>query len=243
MKNAETPKDSIPGYDDSWLTKDQVAKRLECSLPKITRYTKGGRLNPVVVDGRNRYNPDEINVILADPNRNRVTLEEKHEELAVYQLDTVRALVDLVRAPREAIDAYQERIIDRLMARCEELEKKLDAQRDATEAAKDQTHERQAVHAMIATDASIKKLAAEKMFNTIAQLINGSNASGVALTPDQLQELVLANDDGEGKFLTDEQVHRAKQVIAQHKAKTNGQGVVAGVKETAKQVIDAQGAS
>jgi hypothetical protein len=228
-----------------WLTKQQVADKFGKSLAFVTRLTTKGVLNPVSVrpdDGgvpQNRYDPLEVAEAMADPKlvaQGQSSLDQAKEDLALYQLDTVRAVIGLIREPREKIDALQFEIIAGLRARVKDLEAEVDAGRKAIAAALDQSAERAIAIEMTKNDQAIKKLATERVLNTIGKLISGPD--GLKFTPEQLEELVLANGDGEEQFLTPEQVKQAKEIIGKNHAAKNGKATVAAVKKT---VVDAAG--
>jgi hypothetical protein len=225
---------------DEWLTKAEVAKKIGKSLTAVTRLTAAGRLTPVVVkDGagvaQNRYDPQEVAEICADP-KMQPSADDRREVFAEYQLDTVKAVIGLIREPREKIDSLQFEMIDRLMKRIVDLEAQVEAGRRAREEALDQSAERALAMKMQENDMSIKKMATERVLTTIGKLITGPD--NVKFTPEQWEEMLIANGDGEEQFLTPEQVKQGKEIVARWKASTNGKAVVETVKKT---VVDATG--
>jgi len=215
-----------------WLRRDEVKSRIGKSLSAIQRLQGAGKLNPLEVEGVYFYDPEEVASVQAEIEKERELLERGPSKGSVdaYMYDTMKSIVNLVKDPREKIDAIQFQIIGQLTKRIEELEAKLDASRVAVEAAKDSTLERNMALEMAKSESRIKEVAAGRMVETIGKLING--APGVALTPEQLEQLVLANSDGEERFLTPEQEKKAKEIVAQHNAKKNGKQTVAAVAKT-----------
>lgn len=234
----ERPSDEV--IIREWMTKAEVAKRINKSLAAVTRLSATGRLNPVSIkDGmgvaQNRYNPDEVQAILADPAM-QPTSDDRREVFAEYQLDTVKAVIGLIREPRETIDKLQFEIIAELRKENGELRAEIKTMRADVEAARDNSAERQIGIEMVKNDQAIKKMATERVLVTLGKLISGPD--GVQLTPDQWEELIIANGDGEKEFLTPDQVKKGKEIVARAKASTNGKGVVEAVKKT---VIDTAG--
>jgi hypothetical protein len=201
---------------DRWPTKAEVAEQIGKSLAAVTRLQKAGRLTPRVDEsGNNRYDPKEVAKVLADPlMRGGAT---RGEEFAEYQLDTVRALIGLVKDPRERIDDLQFRIIERQDKQIQTLLEQLEKQRSEVDAARDNTADRTAALNIMNSETRVKELAGMRMVETLSRLMSGGNNSGVQLTPEQLQELVLVED-----FLTVEQVKAAKAAIVASNAKKNG---------------------
>jgi hypothetical protein len=216
---------------ERWQTKGEVSAALGKSLAAVTRLQKSGRLNPKVDDnGNNRYDPKEVAEVLADPNAGG-RANTRGEEFAEYQLDTVRALIGLVKDPRERIDDIQFKIIDRLMKENEDLHKRLEANRIIVDEAKDNTADRQAALGMMQSETRVKELAGMRMVETLSRLMSGGKQSGVQLSVEQLEELVLVDN-----FLNDEQLKAAKAAIVaqKSKAKTNGNVQVEAKKEEPK---------
>lgn len=239
MKNASDSKATDVGSD--WLSKQDTATRLGVSLTQVTRYQKSERLTPKVVEGINYYDPAEVALLREEVGRHRDVLKRPVEDDDSLALGTIKACVGLIREPREKIDEIQFQIIDGLRKRVDELEAKLDASKAAVEAAKDATLERNLAVKQVESEHRIKELAMGRMVDTVGKLITGYGKDGVSFTPAQLEELLLANDDGEEKFLTPEQVSKAKEIVAKSKASTNGKAVVASVASAAKTIVDAQG--
>lgn len=213
-----------------WPTKAQLAKKLGKSITSIVRLTKQGRLNAVVDEkGINRYHPAQVNELLADPTVYTKASDDRREEYAELQLATLQGIIGLVKEPREKIDAIQFRMIEEREKRIKELEAKVEAMWEQVEKARDNNVERQMAIDLAKADTNIKQIAAARMFETIGRLISGNK--GVQFTPEQLEQLILANMDGEEKFLTAEQMKEAQRIVAEAKAKTNG-------KETVKTVVD-----
>jgi hypothetical protein len=201
---------------DRWPTKAEVAEQIGKSLAAVTRLQKAGRLTPRVDEsGNNRYDPKEVAKVLADPLMRGGST--RGEEFAEYQLDTVRALIGLVKDPREKIDELQFRIIERQDKIIEKLTDQLEKQRAEVDAARDNTADRTAALNIMNSETRVKELAGMRMVETLSRLMSGGNNSGVQLTPEQLQELVLVED-----FLTVEQVKAAKAAIVASNAKKNG---------------------
>ena len=196
-----------------WLTKAQVAAKLGKSLAAVVRLQKAGRLHPLVDDdGINRYEPSEVAEILISPAGGSA---ERKEEAAEFELSAVKAIIDLVRHPREKIDEIQFRIIERQQTRIEQLEARIEAQQREVEQARDNNAERSMALGMSQSETRIKELAMSRMIETVQRLMSGGNASGVQLTPEQLQELIRVEE-----FLTPEQQKAAKAAIVAHQSKT-----------------------
>ena len=239
--------DEIPS---DWLTKKQAADRIKRSPSYIAQQAQKEKLHPKtkMVDGvqTNFYDPHEVDALLVEsPSRAlAVSNEQAYQTIA---LETVRASLDLIRLPREKVDALLLATIERQEKRIIDLEQKLDAQREATEKAKDATADRELAAKMATTEMDIKKVAAGRMIDTCGKLVTwwmtAKTQGGTNFTPEQWEELLLANNDGESKFLTAEQEEQGKKIVAEHKAKTNGKKVVESVVETAKTVVETQGAS
>lgn len=224
----------------NWLRREQVADLLDCSLPKLTRLQEKKKLKPRIVEGINYYDPVEVERVREELQKEKdqlLTPEGRRQVTESYMLETTRAIIALVRDPRERIDDIQFKIIERQAARIEELEKKLDLAREAVEAAKDSTLERNLAVKQVESEGRIKELAMGRMVETVGKLITGMGKPGVNFTPEQLEELLIANK--EEPFLTEDQVKQASQIVAQHKAKTNGKATVESV---AKTVVDTTGA-
>lgn len=207
------------------------------SLAGLTRLAEKKKLNPRVIEGVNYYDPTEVAILVEEKAREATALktpEGQKDATQAYLLDTARAMLALVRDPREKIDDIQFKIIERQQVRIEELEKKLDAQREATEKALDHNTERQMAYESLKTEGRIKEMAAGRFVETLKKLVEGwnGNKSGVQFTPEQLEELLLASKDGDQPFLTKEQTADAEKIVAAHKAKTNGKAAVATVKNT-----------
>ena len=202
---------------ERWPTKQEVADQIGKSLAAVTRLQKAGRLSPKVDDtGVNRYNPKEVAQVLADPLA-RGGANTRGEEFAEYQLDTVRALIGLVKDPRERIDDLQFRIIERQDKQIEKLLAQLEAQRVEVDSARDNTADRTAALNIMNSETRVKELAGMRMVETLSRLMSGGNNSGVQLSPEQLEELVLVEN-----FLTPEQVKAAKAAIVASNSKKNG---------------------
>jgi len=213
---AQMDDDDETEITDRWPTKAEVAEQIGKSLAAVTRLQKAGRLTPRTDDsGNNRYDPKEVAKVLADPLMRGGNT--RSEEFAEYQLDTVRALIGLVKDPRERIDDLQFRIIERQDKIIEKLTDQLEKQRAEVDAARDNTADRTAALNIMNSETRVKELAGMRMVETLSRLMSGGNNSGVQLTPEQLQELVLVED-----FLTAEQVKAAKAAIVASNAKKNG---------------------
>lgn len=224
---------------EGFLRRPEAAKILGASLAKMTRLQDKGRLNPVEKDGVYFYDPQEVHELKRELERESILLktpEGRKEAMAEYQLDTVRSVIGLVKEPREKIDAIQFQIISELRAENKILRDELKASREAVEAAKDQTAERAMAMSMAQSEGRIKETAALRMVETIGKLINGKQ--GVQLTPEQLEQLILANSDGGEKFLTEEQEKQAKAIVSQSKAKTNGTTVAKDIAKTVNSVVE-----
>lgn len=238
-----SPTMSEPEHFDkvTWYRRDKVVELLDCSPAKITRLQDKKKLHAVVVEGINYYDPAEVHSVASELQKEKdqlLTPQGRREVTEAYMLETTRAIVALIRDPREKIDDIQFKIIERMSARIEELEKKLDAARQAVEEAKDSTLERNLAIKQVESEGRIKELALGRMVETVGKLITGMGKPGVALTPEQLEELLIANK--EEPFLTDDQAKQAAQIVAQHKAKTNGESAV---ETMAKTVVEATGAA
>lgn len=202
---------------ERWPTKQEVADQIGRSLAAVTRLQKAGRLSPKIDDsGNNRYDPKEVAKVLADPAA-RGGANTRGEEFAEYQLDTVRALIGLVKDPRERIDDLQFRIIERQDRQIQTLLEQLERQRSEVDAARDNTADRTAALNIMNSETRVKELAGMRMVETLSRLMSGGKNSGIQLTPEQLEELVLVEN-----FLTPEQIKAAKAAIVASNAKKNG---------------------
>lgn len=239
--------DDIP---EGWLSKKQAADRLGRSASYVVQMASKGRLHPraKTIEGvlTNFYDPEEVDALADAP---RVVPDKGNDQRTAYEqiaLDTVRSVIGLVREPREKVDALLIATIERQERRIIELETKLDAQREATERAKDATAERELTASFAKNEQDIKKLAAGRMIETCGKLVtwwmtSKGNGSGPTFTAEQWEQLLLANNDGESKFLTPEQEEQGKKIIAEHKAKNQGKEVVSSVVETVKKTVETQG--
>lgn len=236
---------------EEWLRREAVVAEIKeaggsASLAMLTRLAEKGKLHPRCIEGVNYYDPQEVALVVEEKVREATSLkspEGQREATSAYLLDTSRAMLALIRDPRERIDDIQFKIIDTQQKRIEELEKKLDTQRVATELALDSTLERNLAIEQVKTEGRIKEVAAGRMVETISKLMGGMGKAGVALSPEQLEELLLANADGGEPFLTKEQETQAKAIVAQAKAKTNGKATVAGVAKAVKETVEAKAES
>lgn len=207
---------------ERWPTKQEVADQLGKSLAAVTRLQKAGRLTPRIDDsGNNRYDPKQVAQVLSDPTA-RGGANTRGEEFAEYQLDTVRALIGLVKDPRERIDDLQFKIIERQDAQIARLLDQLEKQRTEIDAARDNTADRTAALNIMNSETRVKELAGMRMVETLSRLMSGGNNSGVQLTPEQLEELVLVEN-----FLTPEQIKAAKAAIVAKNSKKTAATVVA----------------
>lgn len=225
-----------------WYRMPEAAKKIGCSLSAITRMSDKGILTPHVVDAVNWYDPGEVDAVAAERQANRDKLstpEGRREVLAEFQVTVVKDIIGLLKDPREKIDSILFDMISGLRVRVKELEAELDSSRKAVEEAKDQSLERSLAIKTVESEGRIKELAMSRMVETVGKLINGFGKTGVQFTPDQLQELLLANKDGDEPFLTAEQVKAAQAIVDQAaKTKANGKGAVASVAKAAKEVVE-----
>jgi len=205
--------------DETWYTKDAVAAQLGKSLAAVTRLQKAGRLSPRIgSDGKNRYNPREVAEVMSDPSAPG-RASTRGEEFAEYQLDTVRALIGLVKDPRERIDEIQFRIIERLEKENNMLRDRLEANRVVVEAAQDNNADRQAALNIMNSETRVKELAGMRMIETLSRLISGGKSNGVQLSPEQLEQLIMVGD-----FLTPEQANAAKAAVVAYRSKMQANG-------------------
>jgi hypothetical protein len=183
----------------TWPTRAETAKELGVSLSKMSRLEREGRLHHV--DGENekdyRYDPDEIADYLENPKG------RKSEE----SFSVERALVELIKQPREKIDVIQFDIIKGLRAELAEVRAELRAGRLEVEAALDQTSERQTAMKIMSDESAVKRMAGERLVGTLGAILGGAK-TGIAFSEEQLKELVLV----EG-FMTDEQRKEAQRLI------------------------------
>jgi hypothetical protein len=220
----------------NWMRREEVAKKLGVSLPALTRLQAKEKLNPIVVEGVNFYDPEEVGEVFIEKQRERETLEKGPSKGSVeaYVYESIRAMVGLVKEPREKIDVIQFDIIKDLRAELKEARAELKTARTDIEAARDQTLERGLAIKQVESDGRIKEMAATRIVATLGKLINGPE--GVALTPPQLKQLLDANADPEtgATFLSPEQEKQARGIVAAHEAKTNGKGAVSAVASAVK---------
>jgi hypothetical protein len=223
-----------------WLRREEVKNILGCSMPKIQRLQASDDLTPVEVDGIYFYDPAEVETVKRELDKKKTLLENGPSKgnVDAYMYETMKAIVNLVKDPREKIDDIQFKIIEKLMARVADLEKQLDAQKAAVEAAKDSTLERNMAIEQVRSEAKIKEMAAGRMVETIGKLVNGWGGNKLNFTPEQWEMLLGANKDGEEPFLTPEQVKIGEDSIAKAKQAMNGKEVV---KNVAKVVSSDQG--
>lgn len=222
-----------------WLKREEVAKRLNISLPKLQRLQLKGKVNPVQVDHVNHYDPDEVEEVRQELEKERELLERGPSKGSVdaYMYDTMKAIVNLVKDPREKIDAIQFSIIEKLMARIADLEKQLESQRTAVETAKDQSLERNMAMEMAKSEGRIKEIAAGRMVETISKLMSGFGAPKIKFTPEQWEMLLGANKDGEEPFLTPEQVKVGEAAVEEAKKAKNGKAAVQAVAGAVKEKV------
>lgn len=210
---AEKPE---PEITDEWPTKTEVANRLGKSLAGVTRLQKAGKLHPHKdEDGCNRYEPAEVQRLLDDPSE---VSADRREEFAEYELSTVRALIGLVREPREKIDDLLFKIIERQEIQIGKLLAQIEANRVEVEAARDGAADRTVASNMIQSETRVKELAGTRFIEMLSRLMTNGKQSGVQLTPEQLEQLLIASAEGE-PFLTSEQTKAAQATIVAWKAK------------------------
>lgn len=203
---------------EGWLTKGEAAHYLGGSLAMVTRYTAQGKLHPMVMpDKTNRYDPEELRDCKEQSHgRGPARAKPRVEEFKEIELDTVRALVELVKDPREKIDTLLFRIIERLEKENAEIRAELKANRLVVSEAEDTASDRRIAEKLVTDESKVKTEAAHRLMATVGALFGGR--AGVQLTPEQLQELILA-----GGFLTKEQEDQAKKlIVAAHSGKANG---------------------
>lgn len=213
-----------PDYTE-WPTKAEVAARTGLSTTSIWRLHKAGRLNPKKVHGVNRYNPEEVSAILADPHSDDtpgppLDPEERRDAFAQYELATVRSLLAIVKEPRERIDDILFGIIDRLETKVALLDTKLEGQRKELEEARDGTSERNVAVQMMQSESRVKELAGMRAVDTVARLLGGST-TGVQLAPQQWLDLLTLDHNvpaGEKPFLTAEQTKQGQHIVMAWKA-------------------------
>lgn len=236
---ARNPSDSDDAPSD-WLTKPAVATRIGKSLAAVTRYQKQGKLTPKVIEGVNYYDPSEVALVAEEIRKSR-DLSYDEQEGDGFALGTMKALVNLIREPRERIDDLQFQMLDRAHKRIEYLEQELDKRKDAIEAAKDQSLERNLAIKQVESENKIKEIAASRLVDTLGKLLTGfgGNKEGVTLTAAQVKELLDAHK--EEAFFTPEQVKQAEAIVAKAAAATNGKAVVAAAMSTAKTIVEAHG--
>lgn len=212
MTAASAPdlEDQDPAPDVSeWLTKDEVAEQLGVTRTTIKRMTDDGVFNPLRdATNRLRFKPSEVKWAETHRGGNK----KPKEEMAEFELQTVKALLSLVKDPREKIDAILFDMIKDLRVENEKLRGVITAQQADVEAARDGNADREGALAMIKSEAAIKQFALTRIIEKASILFSGGKVGGVQLTPEQLEQLVLA-----GEFLTPEQENTAKAIVTAHK--------------------------
>lgn len=195
-----------------WLRRQDAAKKLGCSLSRISRMVKADTLNPIEDDeGIQWFNPDEIESVRTDPDAHRGS-KRRAEDFAEFELSVIKDLVDLVKVPREKTDEYMFKVLDRY----EKQNERLMAQNDKMSAEVKQARESNAEHDMavqtIKSETELKSHAIKRVIDGVTRFLTGGSTSGVTLNPDQLEELIVA-----GGFLNPEQENAAKSAIMIHK--------------------------
>lgn len=207
--------EDLPLDVDTWPTKQQVADAIGKSLTAVTRLMDDGTLNPIKdAEGRNRFPPAEVAIVVQRVAGTTKAIVRK-EEFKEYELEVIRSIVGLVKDPREKIDTILFKMIDDLRIENARLLTIIQSQQSEVDAAKDHTAERTMAIGMVESDSRIKELALSKILEKAALLFGGGKlASGVTLTPDQLEELILAGGD----FFTPEQMNMAKVIVTKNKS-------------------------
>lgn len=126
-------------------TRGEVADALGCSVSKVRRLERAGKLHPIVdSEGSHRFAPEEVANLARDMGLQDVDLdaspEERKNALANAELSLARQSMQLLTHPRLQVDALLFRTIDmhvkeneRLTKRVEHLEQRLDEQRERYE--------------------------------------------------------------------------------------------------------------
>ena len=218
---------------EHWFSKDDCTKELGKSFAAITRLTKQGKLKHRILNGLNYYDPETVEACKLDPDVKLGTNGEQSELLALS-----RAALDLLKGPRQDIDNLQFRMLEYQAAQIEKLNAENEKLRAEINQARDTNVERDMAVMMAKTDAEVKKLAGSRMVETISKLVMGWGGNGIKLTPDQLEQLVALQADGEDPFLDSKQTDQAKAIIAEHRKKIEaGKAATKQVAEQAKEVV------
>ena len=214
-----------PGY----IRRADAAKKLGCSLSRISRMVKAETLSPIEDDeGVQWFNPEEVESARADPDIHRGT-KRRAEDFAEYELSVIKDLVDLVKVPREKTDEYMFKVLDRYERQNEKLMSQNDKMSGEVKAARESNTEHEMALTTIRSETELKSHAIKRVIDGVTRFLTGGSASGVQLNADQLEELIVA-----GGFFNPEQENAAKQAIMLHKqnmvkrGETNGVGAAAG---------------
>lgn len=199
---------------ENWLSKKDCTEELGKSFAAITRLTKQGKLKHRIINGLNYYDPETVESVKSDPEVKLGTNGEQSELLALS-----RTALDLLKDPRYKIDDLQFRMLEYQAAQIEKLSAENEKLRAEINQARDTNVERDMAVMMAKTDAEVKKLAGSRMVETISKLVMGWGGNGIKLTPDQLEQLVALQADGDDPFLTPQQTDQAKAIVAEHRKK------------------------
>lgn len=198
-----------------WPKRAQVADRLGVTVTSIARFQRDGDLNPLKDEaGAFRFDPAEIICLEAKRGGKKYVRDSlRKEEMQEWEGEAVKTIVGLINEPRKRIDEIQFDIIKDLRAENLKLRETIEKQWAEVEVARDNTAERTAALTMVHSEARIKELAMTRIIEKAGQFFLGGKggATGVQLTPDQLQQLILA-----GEFLTPEQELTAKAIVTRN---------------------------
>jgi len=194
-----------------WPKRSQVAELLGVTDTSVARFQRDGDLNPIKDEnGAYRFNPVEVAVLQAARGKKGVKGAQRLEDMQEWEGQAVKTIVNLINEPRKKIDEIQFDIIKDLRDENAKLRATIEAQWKEVETARDNTAERDAALTMVKSEARIKEHAMMRIIEKAGQFFLGGKGgtAGVQLTPDQLQQLILA-----GEFLTPEQENMAKAIV------------------------------
>jgi len=225
MAKEPTPLEEMPNGWEDWPKRAQVAKMLEVTETSVIRFEKAGNLNPILdPDGCYRFEPSEVAVLGASRGKGNMRREAavtRADELKEWETSTIKSIVGLIEKPREKIDSIQFDIIKDLREENRMLRTKIEGMWAEVEQARDNTAERNMAQGLVMSEARIKELALTRLIEKGGQLLMGFKgmAGGVQLTPEQLEQLLIAAKEapGEESFLTPEQETLAKAIVTRNK--------------------------
>lgn len=198
--------------DESWPTREELCETLGRHKSTVIRFESDGRLDGRALDesGAMRYDPQEVAALEDDRSRvkPKLTRDQRREEFQDYELSTIKQLVDLVKVPRDKIDEMMFRLLGHLEKRNAELEALVSSLRGEIDKARDDNTERDIARQIAGSETKIKEMAANRLMSTLQAIMSGGKSNGLELSPQQLQELLMA-----GQFFTPEQEKQAKVTV------------------------------